>query len=109
MTIKRYVKQFNNTPSISGRTVGSGDQRPGQDIEGCTREVTVGKVFEFSSAICVGGNAQVRWEDISTNEPIEMDPRGYNVGPKDREGEYWTAEYRLMGRLQEDDWWTVDI
>jgi hypothetical protein len=55
------VKQFNNTRSISGRTVGSGDQRTGQDIKGFTRELTVGKVSEISSAICVGGNAQVRW------------------------------------------------
>jgi len=48
----------------------------------------------------------LKWdgEDISTKEPIEMDPRGYNVGPKDREGEYWTAEDRLIGRVQEDDW-----
>ena len=38
-----------------------------------------------------------------------MDARGYNVGPKDREGEYLTAEDRLIGRLPEDDWWTVDM
>jgi hypothetical protein len=38
-----------------------------------------------------------------------MDRRGYNVGPKDREGEYWTAEDMLIGSLQGDDWWTVDI
>jgi len=41
---------------------------------------------------------------MSTKEPIEMDPHGYNVGPKDREGEYRTAEDRLIGHLQEDDW-----
>jgi hypothetical protein len=29
--------------------------------------------------------------------------------PKDREDEYWTAEDRLVVRLQEDDRWTVDI
>jgi hypothetical protein len=52
----------------------------------------------------------LKWdgEDISTNEPIEIDPRGYNVGHKDREGKYCTAEDRLIGRFQEDDWWTVD-
>jgi hypothetical protein len=48
-------------------------------------------------------------EDSSTNEPIEIYPHGYNVGHKDRGGEYCTAEDRLIGSLQEDDWWTVDI
>jgi len=53
----------------------------------------------------------LKWdgEDSSTNEPIEIDAHGYNVGHKDRESEYCTAEDRLIGRLQEDDWWTVDI
>ena len=40
---------------------------------------------------------------------MEMDPRGYSMGPKNREGEYWTAEDRLIGSLEEDDWWTVDM
>ena len=38
-----------------------------------------------------------------------MDPRAYNLGPKDREGEPLKTEDRLIGHLQEDVRWTVDI
>ena len=44
----------------------------------------------------------------STKGPIKTDLHSYSVGPGDREDESWKTEGQIVGRVQGDDWWTVD-
>jgi hypothetical protein len=56
-----------------------------------------------------GKDAQVEMGSTpSTNGPIEMHLCSYNVGPQGWEQESWKTKDQVFGRVQGNDWWTVD-